>query len=296
MNRLHKNVKVSLKNKLYGIFLVLILYGVYKNGILPVINNFYNISQIFLIILYPLCGFLIGYLFDKCFKNRYFLDNKFYGLLFSLFIPLSTNIFLFLIILVLLLFLNTFLISDKEWDFNFLVFGKLLLVLILFYLNKYNYANLLEDSNLFVYSYIDTIFGHNVSGIFTSNTFLLLLFFGILNFDIYYKSIITYYSYGMYLLTLVIYAFIKSDMTFILGNIFNSTILFSLIILAPLPTFSPYSPKKMALYSIILGILILPFSLLTNFFEGVYIALLIVNIIFIFINYYQVLKFKKNKS
>ncbi len=288
MNRLHKKIHISLKQKFYFVFLFFIAYGWYKNGLLPYLNHFYPFSHLILILLYPGSGFLIGALFDYLFKNKYPYNNKFYGLLFSLFIPISTSIFIFLLVLTFLLFLNTFFVSKKDWDFHFLVFGKLLLVFLLFRMQQYNYANLLEDSHLFVYSYLDGIFGNHVNGLFTSNTLFLLVSFLFLYFDEYYKKEIPLYSYGIYLLTLLFYAILKREMAFLLENMLSSSILFALIFLATLSPFSPYSKKRIFFYSCLIGISILPFSLMTNFYEGVYFSLILANLCLIVLNHIQI--------
>lgn len=288
MNKLHKIISVSLTQKLYFFLFLFISYGWYKNAWLPYSNGFYPISHLFLILMYPVCGFGIGLLFDLVFKNKNPFNNRFYGLLFSLIVPISTNICIFLVSVTILLFLNTFLISRKDLDLHFIVLGKLLLVGVLYYLQQYNYSNLLEESHLFVYSYIDGIIGNNVSAIFTSSVLITILSLILLCFDMYYKKEIPLYSYGVYLLTLVFYGFWKSDMAFILNHIFSSTVLFVLVFLAPLSSFSPYSKKRIFFYSVLLGLLILPFSLLTNFFEGVYISTLLVNFILIFLNAVQI--------
>lgn len=293
MNRIHKMIHFPLIKKFYLLFFFFVAYGWYKNGLLPYLEHYYSISHVFLILFYPICGYGIGVLFDFLFKNKYPFPNRFYGLLFSLIIPISTNICYFLFSLAILLFLNTFWISKKDSDLNFIVLGKLLLVLFLYSINSYFYANLLEESQMFVYSYLDGIFGHNESGLFTSCSFLSLISLGILSFDAYYKKEIPFYSYGVYLLTLVFYAFLKSDMNFILSHMFSSTILFVLVFIASLSSFSPYSKKRVAFYSILLGLTILPFSLLTNFFEGVYISLILVNFLLICLNRLQISLIKR---
>ncbi len=288
MNKLHKIIHFPLIKKMYVLFFLFIVYGWYKNGLLLYLEHYVSFSRLFLILFYPICGYGIGALFDFLFKNQYPFPNRFYGLLFSLIVPISTNICFFLVIVTILLFLNTFVFSKKDSDFNFIVFGKLLLVFVLYLTKNYFYANALEESNLFVYSYLDSIFGHNVSGLFTSNVFLSFVSLGLFSFDIYYKKEIPFYSYGVYLLTLVFYAFLKSDMNLILAHMFSSTILFALVFIAPLSSFSPYSKKRTLFYSILLGITILPFSLLTNFFEGVYISLILVNFLLICLNGVQI--------
>ena len=287
MNKLHKKMSLNLIQKLYIVFVLFVIFGWYKNAWVPYREHFYSFSHLLLVFLYPVIGFLMGALFDYLFKNRYSFNNKFYGFLFSLLIPISTNISIFILFLTVLLFFNTFLVSRKDWDLNFIVLGKLALVFLLARIGEYQYANLLEESGLFVYSYLDSIFGHNVSELFTSSVLLTFVAFFFFCFDLYYKKEIPFYSYGFYLLTLVVYAFWKSDMGFILTHLFSSSVCFALVIVAPLSSFSPYSKKRLAFYGILLGCLILPFSLLTNFQEGVYIAIIIVNLILIFLNTLQ---------
>ncbi len=288
MNKLHKIIRFSLIQKLYGLMFLFVIYGWYKNAYIPYIHHFYSFSHLLLILLYPLSGLGIGSLFDFLFPNQNPFNNKFYGLLFSLLIPISTNICVYLLFITLLLFLNTFLISKRDWDLNFIAVGKIVLIFALYFMKSYDYSNLLEKSQLFVYSYLDGIFGQTVSGIFTSNVSLSLLSLLLLSFDTYYKKEIPFYSYGFYLLTLFCYAFFKSDMNFLLSNMFSSTVFFVLIFLAPLSSFSPYSKKRIAFYSVLLGFLILPFSLLTNFYEGVYFSLILVNSLLILLNNIQI--------
>ena len=277
VNRIHKNVRLSLENKLYICFGLFLLFGWYKNGLLPFLNHYYGFSHLFLLVLYPLSGFGIGALLDFLFKNNMPYNNKFYGVLFSLIIPISTNIFWYLLFITALLFLNTLWISKKDLDLHFIVLGKLLLVFFLVWMGQYSYANLLEQSHLFLYSYLDGLFGYSVGGLFTSSTFLIFLTFLFLVFDPYYKKEIPFYSYGVYFLSLLGFSIYKGDMNFLLSHMFSSDILFLLVFLAPHLPFSPYSRKRVTTYSLLLGIFILPFSLLTNFYEGAYLSLILVN-------------------
>lgn len=288
MSRIHKRIRISLIQKLYLCFLFLILFGWYKNGLVPYLNHYYPVSHLFYILLFPISGFGIGALFDYLFKNKMPYNNKFYGLLFSLIIPIGTNIFLFLFVLTFLLFLNTLWISKKDLDFHFIVFGKLFLIAILLCLGHYNYANLLEESGLFVYSYLDGIFGYIKGGLFTSSAVLILISFLLLVFDTYYKKEIPFYSYGIYFLSLLFFSIYKGDMNFLLAHMFSSDVLFLLVFLAPLSSFSPYSKKRITLYSILVGFLILPFSLLTNFYEGAYLSLILANLLLIGLNFLQI--------
>ena len=120
--------------------------------------------------------------------------------------------------------------------------------------------------------------GHNISGIFTSNIILIFIAFFFLCSDEYYKKDISINSYGIYLLTLSIYTFINQDITFLLKNMFSSNILFGLVFVATLSCYTPYQKKEKLIYNILIGCLILPLSLIINFFEGIYISIVLANL------------------
>ncbi len=287
MSRLHKVIRVSLTKKYAILFFCFVLWGWYKNAFLPVKEGFYPNMQLVLILLYPVLGFVFGVLFDKLCKKKFTYSNAFFGVLFSLFLPISTPISVFLVFCFLLFVMNTFLVQKKDWDLHILVLFHLFLVVFLSITQQYEYGNLLEKSGLFVYSFLDKLLGFQISGLFTSNVVLTLLSFLILCFDYYYKKEIPLSSYGFYLLTLVLYSFWRHDMAFLLTHMFSSSILFVLVFLAPLDLFSPYSKKRKAMYSFLLGVGILPFSLCTNFYEGVYFSLILVNVFVILLNWIQ---------
>lgn len=282
MSRLHQKIKLSLVRKQEICFILLFIYGIYKNAYLPVHMGYAPLTSAFYCLFFPILGGLIGFLCDYLFNKKSTYNNFFYGILFSFIIPISTPIHIFLIILVLSLFFHIFLIEEKDLDFNFIALGKILLIILLIGLNKYNYANRLESSGMFVYSLIDNINGHNISGLFTSNVLLIIFSFIFLSFDFYYKKEIPLISYGLYFLEILGYSIYKSDMRIFLNNFLNSTILFALVFIATIPLFSPYSKKRKMMYSIFIGILTLPLSLKFSFYEGIYIVIIFANI-FIFI-------------
>lgn len=287
MSNLHKKIRFSLVKKFYVCFFVLILYGIYKNGIFPVHQGFYSMEHIFWLVSYPFVGYFTGFFFDLLFKNKSMYNNRFFGVLFSLFLPISTTLLEFFIACVLLFFCNSYFFQRKGAEFHFVVFGRILLFFYLLYAQHYFYSNLLEESQLFVYSFLDGILGHSVSGIFTSNAFLLLLSFLFFCFDYYYKKEIPLYSYGFYLLTLTFYAISIGDTSFILTHACFSMLLFSFIFLAPISIFSPYSKKRVFLYSFLIGVLTLPFSLYFGFYEGSFFAIFFANLCMLFLNLIQ---------
>lgn len=284
MSRLHKIYNISFVKKCYILFTLMILYGYYKNGIIPIYNGVATIFQTLKVISFPIISIAIGKSFDKLFNYKEIFSNTFYSLLFSMIIPISTNLIIYAILLALMLYLHIFLEKHKiDLNINVIVILKLLLVLVLCLLNNYFYANSLESSGVFQYTFIDMLFGNNISGLFISNIILLLVGFIIFSFDHYYKREIPLISYGIYLGTLIIYTIFKGDLAFFLQHMFLADVLFSLIFIATLSSFSPYTIKGKTIYGFIIGILILPFSILFNFNEGGYIAILIADVICVFL-------------
>lgn len=282
MSRLHKVYNISFVKKCYIFFTLLIIYGCYKNGIVPFYNGKATIFQTLKVFSFPIISVVIGRVFDKLFNSKEIFNNTFYSILFSMIIPISTNIIVYTIFLPLILYLMHFLSSRKiDLSINLIVVGKLFLVFLLLVFSNYSYANALESSGLFQYTFIDSLFGSNISGLFISNIILILISFIIFSFDYYYKKEIPLISYGTYLIVLIIYTIFKGDLAYFLQHIFLADILFSLIMIATLSCFSPYTIKEKTLYGIAIGILILPFSILFNYHEGVFIAILITNIIWV---------------
>ena len=214
-------------------------------------------------------------------------SNRFIGLLFSLCIPISTPIYVFVCFLFCLFLFHTFITLKWDQEFHFLAYFKIFLFLFLSYKGTYFYMNALEESQQFVYSFLDILFGHSVSGIFTSSAVLLLFSFLVLSFDYYYKKEIPLFSYSLYVLTLVFYSVWQKDMSFLLTHMFSSTVLFVFVFFAPLSIVSPYSKKRIAFYSFILGMGALPFSIVFNFYEGVYFSLILANLFVIGLNILQ---------
>lgn len=282
MTRLHKIPKFSFIKKYYLLFFLFICYGIYKNGVLPFIEGYQNITETLRIFLFPLASFIIGTLFDFLGKNRELFNCKFYALLFSLLIPFQTNFWIYLLFLSIILFFYLFIVVKKiDCVLNFIAWEKLILVLFLILFHSYNYQNPLENSGLFQYSFLDVLFGHQISGLFTSNVVLLLFSLFLLGIDAYYKKEIPLYSYGFYIISLVIYSIIKQDMGFILTHFFSSSVLFAFIFIATLSIASPYTKRKKFMYSFFIGSTTLIFSLMTNFYEGVYISIVFANLLFV---------------
>ena len=280
MSRLHKISKFPLIKKYYLTFFLLIIFGIYKNGLHPYFKGFNNLSHTIWLIVLPIISFLIGAILDKISKNHELFNCKFFSILMTLIIPISSNLLLYLIFLIILLIIYSYyLVKKTKNTLNFLALGKLIFIGFLYLINSLNYQNILESSNLFQYTIFDNILGYQISGIYTSSIILIIIALCFLSFDTYYKRRIPITSYGIYLLSIVTYSIIKQDLSFLLINSVSSTILFALVFIAPLSIYTPLRKKGQLIYSILIGLCILPFSLLINFYEGIYLAVISVNIL-----------------
>ncbi len=293
MSRLHKKITISLLQKYYIAFFFCILFGIFKNGLLPYVKGYSNISETITILILPILCFGIGFIFDLIFKNREMFNNRFFALLFLLMIPVQSNLLFVLLFLCICLFLYNYI---KKWQknsfWNWMVGIKLFFVFLLISFHSYGYENVLELSKDFQYSFLDSFIGFHVSGLYISSTMILFLFLFIFCFDYYYKKEIVLYSYGIFGISLLVYSLLKENMGFMLMHLLDSNILFPLIFIAPLSLFSPYSKKGKWLYGILIGILTLPCICLTNVYEGTYIAIFFVNILFNLLN--LVIKSERN--
>ncbi len=285
MSRLHKESKVSLSQKYFLLFFLLIAFGIYKNGLLPLVLGYQTLWQTIMVFLFPIISYGIGAFFDFYFKSNDAFSYRLISLGFCLMIPFQVNILVYTIILTLSLFLYRLLRIKKPFgSFNTLALGRIFLVLACFMFG-YGYENGLEQSGLYHYSFWDTLIGHQVGGLYCSSPLLLFISYLVLASDYYYKKDIPIYGYATYLLTLFIYSLTQGNMSFLLTNMFSSPVLFGLIFLSSFSLTSPYLPKERVIYGLLLGVSILPFSLVISQYDGIYFAIVLASIIVSLIHY-----------
>ncbi len=271
---MHKKEVFNLEKRYIIILSLLIFFGFYKNAWLLKVNGFYTINDCFKIILLPLISVILGFIYDKLNKEKNYFSTSIYLLLLGMTFPSNTNIFLYLISNLLYLGI-IFLFKNKHLPFNLIVLLKVLSIIFLTLINNVNYANLLEQSQEFNYNFLDKLIGFTPSGIFTSSFIFIILGFILLLFDKYYKKEISLLSIGSYLLTLLLISVFKKDMLLFIREALNSLIWFSFILIAPLSIYTPVIKKNRIYYGITLGIITVFISLLTNFYDGVFISLVI---------------------
>ncbi len=240
----------------------LIIYGFYKNGIMLYNKKLVGIFGLFKPIIFLILGILIGALVNLIYetyikKNKDTIIDKIfssfhivYGALISCIVSINTNIFLFIIISFLTLFLSKF-VKNK---LNFVALCALIIFFIMNIFGKFSFLNIYETTNNLKLDTIDYLIGRGSGGIFTTSIIALIISFLILYFSKTYKKVIPIFSIISFFSLVIIYCIFKSDIGNILNMTFTNGILFSFIYIANEPTSSSYTKKGQIIYGLLVGI------------------------------------------
>lgn len=280
----------SLRNIYLIILIPIIIYSVYKNGYIPYNKDLCNVITMFKPLILVIISVILGYLFDYVYYHLYINDpnykkrlkssyTMYYGTLLALIVPVNINYLLYVLFLLIYLLLITIMRNSK---LNMLVVTRLLLVLFLFILNAYSYNNLYESNIVTNYTTLDIFLGHSASSIGSASTFLIILTYLFLLFVPTYKKNIPIEIILSYSLMILISSFLGFSMKEEIKLMLVNEIFFASVFVATLPNYSPYTIKKELLYSILIGVLGFVFCKL-YLHEGIYISILISNIIFVII-------------
>ncbi len=270
-NRVFFHNKVNIKNIVISYLLCLIpliLYGIYKNGILLYTRDLISFLSIFKIIYLLIISLLIYILVDiLIFKKKeiWTLDLLFLMII-PLFMPQNISLFVYGISLFI-----SFLISnvlERKIKFNKMAFCKLFIILVLVVINNYTYLNPAENLNIYSLNYWDLLWGRNIGGIASTNIILgiiILILFSVLN---NYKKIIAICSISAF----IIISLLVSG--FDINSLLSSSAILGLILLNVDSISTPHSRLGMIIYGIACGILTAILTYFLNAFEGVFISVL----------------------
>ncbi len=289
-------LKSKINNKIiksiYFISLIpIILYATYKNGYIPYSKHLCSFSYFIKPLILSLLSYVFAILWEYIYYNLIKKDKDYlikmknsytslYSILFSLIVPINVNYFIYILInFILLVMLTCF----KKIRINYIVLCRILLVGILVILGKYSYNNVFENNVLTSYTTFDIFFGHAITSIGASSTFLILLvYLGLLIIPSYKKNILLEII-GTYLIVILIFSIfgynIKEEIKLMLSN----EIFFASCFVASISLFSPITIKMEILYSTLIGII--GFVLCKfNIHEGIYLSILISNVIYLIID------------
>ena len=277
-------IKYQSKKKMYEfvVFLCLIgfvIFGIYKNGFAYLSMQKITLEEALKTLVFPvfsvITSLIIHSLKEK--KLTFSLEGINEGLLCGLMIPTRFPIIPFLLISIIFHVANQFL-KEKISTLSFLAVYKVSIILVGLLMNI-GLENLVEMNTAYSYGSLDALFGKSIGAFGTTNIFLILLVFFFLATNFYYKK------------ELPIYAFISYSLCFLGGLILNnsypvsaflnSSFFFAIVFLLPESKTSPALKKEQFIYGVSMGIISYLFIFIFNMLEGAYIALLIVNIIWL---------------
>lgn len=257
----------------------LILYAIYKNGILIYNKGLIEIYQIFKVLYLIGISVFVKFIIDLIKAKKIVIDyNLLYVILIAMIMPYNINILVYFISFTSLYIIS--LIFDKCFKINKVCYIYLIIILInsLFY--KFTFLNPLEAKFNFSFTIFDYFLGKNIGGIASTwILFSLLAYLFNIN-NIYYKKDIPFIINSTYLILAFIYYLLTKDFSLII----NSELIFASIFVCSLPNYSPYKVKHQIIYSILIAIITFIISVFYNKILAVYIATMLISFIFGFLN------------
>lgn len=276
MNRIYINSKITIDKYIlryiYGL-IPLIIYGIYKNGILLYNLNLINFLEIFKILYLLIISLIIYTIYCLIFKKKIKLNLEVLNILIiPLFMPPSVNILIYTITLFIGLIINHYL--SKVLKYNNTTFMILFILLFLIIFKNYNYLNLAEATKSYSFSFLDLLFGRNTAGIASSSIIIGLLL-------IIYFSIFTIYKKEITLSSIISFILLIGLLNnFNIVNILNGNAILSLILIAPDMLSTPIKRNEKIIYGIIIGLLSAIFTQYVDNYCGSIIAILLISIIY----------------
>lgn len=276
MNRIYINSKITIDKYIlryiYGL-IPLIIYGIYKNGILLYNLNLINFLEIFKILYLLIISLIIYTIYCLIFKKKIKLNLEVLNILIiPLFVPPSVNILIYTITLFIGLIINHYL--SKVLKYNNTTFMLLFILLFLIIFKNYNYLNLAEATKSYSFSFLDLLFGRNTAGIASSSIIIGLLL-------IIYFSIFTIYKKEITLSSIISFILLIGLLNnFNIVNILNGNAILSLILIAPDMLSTPIKRNEKIIYGIIIGLLSAIFTQYIDNYCGSIIAILLISIIY----------------
>jgi len=272
-----KNDVANLVKVLIIATIPLIIYGFFKNGIIPYSKDSNNVYELFKPILLPISGLAVGVYINV-------INNKrqkqallpIYGLLAGCIMPMKTNLILFLVITFLVLFFINRIKNKITINQSALIY--LIIIAISLILGNLTFKNNYEATTDIAYSFIDIIFGRSFSGISCSSIILSIISYTYLSFNPIYKKNIPISIISTVFALLLIQAFFISPFTATMMKGFSGYLFFASIFIAPDSNNTPYTKIGRSVYGIVIGILTFILSLFMSIRYGIFISILIASL------------------
>ena len=296
MNKVFISFEQNIKKFQWAVlacFISLLCYGLYKNGFSYYFQGLISFNEASSLLFFPLISIASSLIYE-CLEKRKIqisLSSIIEGILFSLLIPSRFPLWCYIILVVLYFLLKKFL-ATKIPTISFLCFIKVLSMLLSLFIFHIDYQNAVEISYPYLYGTLDTFFGRSVGALGTTSIFLILISYGVLCSNYYYKKELPIYILGSFFMLEIIYVLLISH-TNLLLELLNSHMFFAAIFLAPMKSKSPAEAKDLVIYGIAIGIGGFLISTFANITDGIYMILLLAQIIWTIYLNFQKIKYQK---
>lgn len=261
----------------YLSFIPLIIYGLYKNGYLLVSNNYASFVDAYKIVLYPIGCFLIGVLFSLAFKKRR-MQVLSYAILMGMVAPYNFNIFLYLAVVFLFMFIVSFV--PNKYKVNEVSMLITILIAVNYFSKHFNIFNPMEIANTHSYSLVDLFFGRGPSYLFTSSIFLIIISYSALSFIKTYKKDIPLIASFVFAGLVFVYMIASKSYLDNIKLFLNGTTFFSFVYLSTINVSSPSTKLVTYIYSFLVGLLSFIFIYLFDIYTGAIIAAFIISVFY----------------
>lgn len=255
---------------IYGL-IPLVLYGIYKNGLILYNANLINFFSIFKVLYLIVISLIIYIIFSIIIKRKLKLNLELLSILIiPLFMPYSINLIIYSISLFILSFIDHYLSKILKYNnISFIILG-IILVLVIF--NSYNYLNPIEQTHNYSYSFLDLLFGRNPGGIATSSIIIGIIL-------IIYYSIFTIYKQNIAISSIIVFLLLTGILNnFNINSLLNSNAILSFILIAPELKNTPVSLKGTIIYGFVVGIISALLCQFVSIYTGVFMAIFIVSL------------------
>lgn len=276
-----KKDKKNLVNTYYYALIPLLLFGIYKNGILLYNHELVHLKSIFIPIYFYFISIIIG-IFISFIRKEKKLENILLAFIITSTISINMNMLLYPILLFVTIFILKYLKDKFPGTFNISAASRMIVILGLL-MGSYSYLNIAEKLDQFNYNLFDIFLGHGVGGIASTSCILVLLAFLILIQNRFYKKMIPIAASCTYILIILIGYFVTQNENYFIFML-NGSVYFSFVFIAADIDTSPNHRKGMILYGILIGLFTSIFMILGLPYEASYLSITLISFFIPFIN------------